>query len=77
MLIGLSIEPAGTTSTPSLACENGSAEPQVAQKHFTCCDPESSNILIFSSPDNQLIFAMVEKRLAECAEPLSLRQRPQ
>jgi hypothetical protein len=56
---------------------NGSAEPQTVQKHFTCRDPESRNALVFSSPDNHVIFAVEENRFAEWAEPLSLRQRAQ
>jgi hypothetical protein len=42
-----------------------------------CCDPASWNVLIFSSPDTQVIFAEDENRFAEWAEPLSFRHRAQ
>lgn len=77
MSIRLSIDPAGTTSKPTSGWETGSAAPQSEQKLFIWRDPESWNVLMFSSPDTQVILAVVENRFAEWADPLSLRQREQ
>ncbi|KZZ03568.1 hypothetical protein A3747_11225 [Sulfitobacter sp. HI0076] len=77
MSIRLSIDPAGTTSKPTSGWETGSAAPQSEQKLFIWRVPESWNAFMFSSPDTQVILAVDEKRFAEWAEPLSLRQRAQ
>jgi hypothetical protein len=73
----LSSDPAGTISKPISGRETGSADPQSEQKHFIWRDPDSRNVLVFSSPDTQVILAMDENRFAEWAEPLSLRHRAQ
>lgn len=67
--------PAGTTSTFDEA--NGSAEPQVEQKHRACRVCGSLNVLTCSFPDSHTSLAVDEKRLAACAEPVTLRQREQ
>jgi hypothetical protein len=77
MSIRLSSDPAGTTRKPASGWETGSADPQSEQKLFTWRDPKSWNVLMFSSPDTQVILAVDENRFAEWAEPLSLRQRAQ
>jgi hypothetical protein len=65
MSIRLSIDPAGTTSKPTSGWETGSAAPQSEQKLLTWFDPESRNVLMFSSPDTQIILAVDENRFAE------------
>lgn len=77
MSIGLSIDPAGTTSKPISGWETGSADPQAAQKLFIWRELGRRNVLMFSSPDTHVIWAVDENRFAEWAEPLSLRQREQ
>jgi hypothetical protein len=64
--------PAGTTSI--VGDEIGRADPQTAQKHFLCRVCGSLKVLTWSCPDSHSILAVDEKRLAACAEPVSLRQ---
>ncbi len=77
MSIGLSSDPAGTTSKPTSGWETGSADPQSEQKLFIWRESGRRNVLIFASPDTHVILAEDENRFAEWAEPLSLRQREQ
>lgn len=72
MLMSLSRLPAGTTTM--LAFANGSAEPHVAQKLRWCRVPGSWKAVTELWPESQLSFAVDENRLAEWAEPVSLRQ---
>ncbi len=77
MSIGLSSDPAGTTSKPTSGWEIGNADPQSEQKLFMWREPGRRNVLIFASPETQMSLAVEENRFAEWAEPLSLRQREQ
>ncbi len=77
MSIGLSSDPAGTTSRLISGWKIGSADPQVAQKLFMWRESGSLNVLTFSLPDTHVILAEDENRFAEWAEPLSFRQREQ
>ncbi len=77
MSIGLSSDPAGTTSRLISGWKIGSADPQVAQKLFMWRESGSLYVLTFSLPDTHVILAEDENRFAEWAEPLSFRQREQ
>jgi hypothetical protein len=73
----LSRLPAGTTSSAPFACLYGNAEPHVEQKHRVCLVGARLNRFTPLSPEIQLSCAVLENRLAACAEPVSFRQRLQ
>ncbi|KQX98009.1 hypothetical protein ASD22_12510 [Rhodanobacter sp. Root480] len=72
---GVSRLPAGTTSIPGEA--KGSAEPQTEQKHRRCRVRGRLKVFTCSRPESHSSVAVDEKRLAACAEPVSLRQYAQ